>query len=128
MSIPQPVTHSLNILDISHQQDLASLTVVFSEMKHVKSIFRYVRNLSPGKKVSLTIPPMLTERYSSLLTQAYYSRNGNVRHKTVIKFLDNSLALYAKPCNASSWQLVPANYDAPPLDHAMVPQDVNSEN
>ena len=103
MSIPYPINQGLDISNIEclHQDEPEKITVRFSDIRHVKTIFRFVKNLAPGQKVSITIPPVLSAKYDELQTHAYHLRNGNIRHKTVIKYLGNSIALYAKSPNSS---------------------------
>ena len=125
MSIPHPITQELDICNISclHQDVPEKITVSFSNISHVKTIFRFVRNLAPGQKVSITIPSVLSAKHDDLQTQAYHLRNGNIRHKTVIKYLGNSIALYARSPNSSNWQLVP-----PDRPHLLLTSETASEN
>ena len=109
MGMPLPIIHQIGPCKILYQPEInpGQVTVEFSTLKHVKTIFKFVKNLSPGKKVSPLIPPVLSAKYDDLQSQAYHVRNGKIRHKTVIKYHGNTLVLYAKPTNSGSWQLVP---------------------
>ena len=128
MAIPPPIIQSLDIMNIKHKHDQVGITVQFCNVKNVKTIFRYVKNLSCGLKVSPVIPAFLSEQYDRLQTQAYYLRNGLTRHQTVIKFLGNTLALYARAGHDCAWQLVPDEPDDPPVHQLPVPQVNVSEN
>ena len=108
VDIPTHVNLKMATSSILYQQEIDpdKISVEFSDIESVKTIFRYVKNLSPGQKVSNFIPTVLNDKYMCLQSQAYQIRNGNIRHKTVIKYHGNTLALYAKPMNIGSWQLV----------------------
>ena len=117
--MPLQVIQRLDLSNIQYHEEAnpVGISVQFSDLKHVKTVFRYVRNLPHGQKVSPMIPAVLSGKYRSLLSQAYYIRNGNISHQTVIKFLGNTLALYAKPTGAFTWQLVPDEYAVPSHHH-----------
>ena len=108
MNIPGSTISRMVISNIRHKEeiDFDMILVEFSTMSPVNTIFKYVRNLAPGQKVSIFIPPVLLSRHDDLVNLAYPLRNGPVRHKTVVKYLGNSLALYARKDNARNWQLV----------------------
>ena len=112
MAMPLPIISQIVPCNILYQHGFNSgqLTVEFPSLKHVQTIFKYVKNLSPGQKVSPLIPPVLSAKYDDLQARAYHIRNGKIRHKTVIKYHGTTLALYAKPSNSGCWQLVPENY------------------
>ena len=80
----------------------------------VNTIFRFVRNLAPEQKVSIVIPDILADKNEELKSQAFALRNGVPRHKTVIKFLGNTLALYSKKLNDRRWLLVTSPPQVPP--------------
>ena len=121
MYIPPPISSQVVVCNISHHQDMESskLIVELSNSDHVKTIFKYVRNLALYQQVSPFIPPVLGEKYSALRSQAYHIRNGRIRHKTVIKYCGLSLALYARPTNSNTWQLVPETIVEPALEPMM---------
>ena len=85
---------------------LNTISVEFSNMRSVSTIFKHVQNLLPGQKVSIFIPPVLDARYEELKTQSFHLRNGRMRNQTVIKYSGNNLALYTRPANTTDWQLV----------------------
>ena len=126
MYIPHPIIQELDISHILclHQDEPEKITVRFSDIRHVKTIFRFVKNLASGEKVYITIPSVLSAKYDDLQTQTYHLRNGNIRQKTVIKYLGNSIAHYAKSPNSSNWQLVPP--DRPHL--SLLTSETTSEN
>ena len=105
MIIPDPVIQSLVIAKIWYQLD--RLTVEFTDIKQVKTVFKYVKNLPHGFQVSPFIPGVLSELYSQLQDQAYHIRNGAIHHKTVIKYVGNTLALFVRPVNTSIWKPAP---------------------
>jgi hypothetical protein len=108
MSIPTSTISRMEIRNILHHQeiDFQTVTVEFSNMCPVNTIFKYVKNLSPEQKVSIFIPDVLSYKHENLKSQSYQLRNGPVKYKTVIKYVGNDVALYAKkPCDRS-WTLV----------------------
>jgi hypothetical protein len=110
MSIPPSAISKMNISQIWQKEEADTLTVKFSSMDPVNTIFRYVKNLPPGEKVSISIPPVLQEKHRALQTQAFHLRNGKIRHKTVIKYMGNKLVLHVKRSDSRRW------YPAPQLD------------
>ena len=106
MKIPSHIISDITWLEISHKPENSEITVLFPTKQTVKTIFRHVKNLSPGEKVSSQIPPILASRYNYLKNKAYLLRNGETRHKTVIRYLGNSLELYVRPPNSNTWKLV----------------------
>ena len=106
----------MSISDIwfSDEKDDA-VSVKFSNISSVNTIFKYVRNLSHGQKVSINVPPVLSDRYKHLESQAYHIRNGEVRQSTVIKYSGNDLVLLAKMPDSKIWKTVP---DKPPADQS----------
>ena len=106
LAIPTSVASKLTCLDISYLPEKSEITAVFATHEHVKNIFKHVKNLSPGEKISPCIPPVLYSRYKQLRHEAYNLRNGSIPHKTVIRYQGNSLALYAKPTQSQTWQQV----------------------
>jgi hypothetical protein len=115
MSIPTSTISRMKIINISHGQeiDFQTITVEFSNMCPVNTIFKHVKNLAVEQKVSIFIPDVLAPSHEELKHQAYQLRNdSSTKHKTVIKYLGNSLALYAKKPSDRRWLLV----KTPPMD------------
>jgi hypothetical protein len=59
MSIPPSVISKMNISQIWHIEEtyFDKISVTFSNMDSVNTIFKYVKNLSPGQQVSISITP-----------------------------------------------------------------------
>ena len=76
MMIPDPVIQCLAIAKTWYEHD--RLTVEFTDIKHVKTVFKYVKNLPHGFQVSPFIPGVLSELYNQLQDQAYHIRNGRL--------------------------------------------------
>ena len=106
MVIPPKTLSEITWLDISHRPENCEITVLFTNQQTVKTIFRHVKNLPPGERVSINVPPALASRYKYLRSKAFLLRNGETRQKTVIKYHGASLALYARPCMSAAWTLV----------------------
>ena len=128
---------------VSHHHEGSTMSVVFSKLDDVKTIYRFVRNLPTGVRVSNYIPPCLANKNKFLKNRAYHLRNGETPHRTVIGYQGNTLELFAKKVGAAEWQKVrtsfgesrplfsSANLVAPPhlvLDKLYsVPGEANSE-
>ena len=121
MNIPTQTISRMMIKTISHYQeiDFQRVTVEFTNICPVNTIFKYVKNLSPEQKVSLYIPPVLEPRHEELKNYSYHLRNSEPRHKTVIKFLGYDLALYSKKPSQRNWLHVtnPSLYPVRPSEH-----------
>ena len=142
MGIP-PVTVSkmeISKIWLHEETNFGRISVEFLTLRSVRTIFKYVRNLSPGQKVKIFIPPVLAVKHEQLKSQAFHLRNGETRCKTVIKFSGNDLALYTRMTNTTSWQLVHQDHPThaqpetsslePPLFplHPDVPNNPQSKN
>ena len=126
MAMPLPIISQITPCSILYQHRINSgqVSVEFPTLKHVKTVFKYVKNLSPGQKVSPLIPPVLSAKYDELQARAYHIRNGKIRHKTVIKYNGTTLAHYAEPSNSDSWQPVPEQSHPLLSQHDIVSKDV----
>ena len=133
MNIPTSIIARMEIKKISHNEEIefSEARVEFSNMCPVNTVFKYVRNLPSGHKVSIFVPPILEGKYSDLLYGSYYLRNGSPKHKCVIKYLGNDLVLSAKTLdNNSRWSLVtdPTQHAKPPKkDTLKRPRDVEAD-
>ena len=103
MAMPSSAIPNLQDCDISPHPNSDKITVTFPTSVEVKTIFRYVRNLSPGQKVSLHIPPNLVSSYSDLQNRAYKLRHDEIPKKTVIRYWGDSLALFARQPGDIRW-------------------------
>jgi hypothetical protein len=117
MNIPHPTIAKMEIKSITHAQeiDFKTVTVEFANMCPVNTIFRYVKNLAPEQQVFISIPTPLEPRYNVLHNHAYQLRNGQPMYRTVIKFIGNDLALYAKKLSEKNWQIVTTQPNPTPL-------------
>ena len=80
--------------------------LTFTNMCPINTIFQFVKNLAPQQKVSLCIPDVLHPKHTELTNLSFHLRNGELKHKAVIKFLGNDFVLYAKKPNERNWFLV----------------------
>ena len=125
LSIPPHIIFNMAPpLSIHHNPYKNVITVVFSNLEPVRTVFSHVKNLPPTCKVSLSIPHSLRSSYQHLKSKAYHLRNGTPRQKTVIKYQGNCLALFARPVKPdnSSWQLVspaPSDVSRAALPHGL---------
>ena len=108
---------------IIHNPMNHEITVTFYSLENVKTVFSHVKNLPSNCRISLFIPPALSDLHNHLRARAYHLRNGETQHKTVIRYQGNSLALYAKPALPanSAWQIVPSV--SPCIKAATLPTD-----
>ena len=108
LAIPEP-TISKMCQPVSYEQEADRMTVVFSAYNDVKTIYRFVRNLPTGVRVSNYIHPCLDRLHKYLQNKAYHLRKLETPHKTVIKYVGKSLGLFAKPPGCNRWNQVPCN-------------------
>ena len=123
-----PTTVSKMVISKIWQHEVTYLNMIsveFSNMRSVSTIFKHVKNLLPGQKVSIFIPPVLDARYEELKTQSFHLRNGGMRNQTVIKYSGNNLALYTRIANTTDWELV---NPAPPPHIDRVPHTPKAPN
>ena len=116
MKIPPSTISKMMINKIWASQDLEfqQISVEFSSICPVNTIFRFVKNLAPHQRVSIFIPPALQPHYEELKNIAYHLRNSEPRHKTVIKYYGYNLALYSKVPGDRNWRHVPTPLAASP--------------
>ena len=98
----------MEIKNISHGQhiDFETVTVEFSSMCSVTTVFKYVKNLAAEQKVSIVIPQALEQKNEDLREWSFLMRTEEPKHKTVIKYIGNNLVMYAKKVSGGSWFLV----------------------
>ena len=108
MNIPAAVIRKLEIKQVDHGHDIDfdTVTASFSSISSVNTIFKYVKNLEPEQRVSIAVPPVLEPKYEEFKSWSFHLRNVEPKHKTVIKYMGNDLALYAKRVGGRSWFLV----------------------
>ena len=92
-----------------------TLYAEFQNFSCSELIQQYVTNLLPGKQVSMYVPHSLQPRLKAIGNIAHSYRNGEVKHKTKIKYGTSDFVLLVKP----RYQNVPWTYislaDLPPL-------------
>ena len=78
MNIPTSTTSRMDIKQISHNQeiDFQEVSVEFFNICPVNTIFRYVKNLTPGQKVSHVIPEVLRPKHDELTNFSFHMHNG----------------------------------------------------
>jgi hypothetical protein len=93
----------------------STLYAEFPDITSADLIHQYVRNLLPGKTVTIYVPHSLHPRFSAICDIAHEYRNGAIKHKTKIKYGASDFVLIVKPKNSNSpWSHVPLNL--PPLE------------
>ena len=95
----------------------STLYAEFPDSTSADLVHQYVRNLLPGKTMSIYVPHSLHPRYSAICDIAHEYRNGTLKHKTKIKYGSSDFVLIVKPKNssASPWSYVPLT-GLPPLE------------
>ena len=101
------ITEITRGITLNYDHETSKLTAEFSSYRSSKLIFKYVKNLTPGLKISPLIPPSLAELHCRLKSQAYYLRHCETPCKTVIKYHHDNLALFVKPNNSTIWKPAP---------------------
>ena len=93
----------------------STLYAEFPDNASADLIHQYVRNLLPGKNVSIYVPHSLHPRYSAIGDLAHEYRNGTIKHKTKIRYGASDFVLMVKPKNSNTpWSYVPLD-GLPPL-------------
>ena len=114
MKIPRTTTDQIVIMKVSppERQPIGWTTLYaeFQDSSITDLINQYVRNLQPGKNLSIYVPDSLIPRYHAVRDIAHGYRNGSVKHKTKIKYGASDFVLLVRPKD----QNVPWSY--PSLD------------
>jgi hypothetical protein len=93
----------------------STLYAEFPDTASADLIHQYVRNLLPGKNVSIYVPHSLHPRYSAIGDLSHEYRNGTIKHKTKIRYGASDFVLMVKPKNSNTpWSYVPLD-GLPPL-------------
>ena len=119
MKVPESVTNNLHIVKVfppaSQPTGWNTLFAEFSSSSETELLNQYVRNLLPGKNMSIYVPNSLLPRYYAVRNLDFSYRNGPVKHKTKIKYGASDFVLLVKPRH----QNVPWSYASleslPPL-------------
>ena len=108
MNIPVAIIKKIEIKEVAHgvEIDFDTVTVQFSSISSVNTIFKYVKNLAPDQKVSIAVPTVLETKYEEFKSWSFHMRNVEPKHKTVIKYMGNDLVMYAKRIDDPRWFLV----------------------
>ena len=121
MKVPKSITDNLVIRRVfppakPSPSGWSTLYAEFQDIASAELIQQYVSNLLPGKTVSIYVPRSLHPRYSAIENMAFEYRNGEIKHKTKIRYGTNDFVLVVKPKNTNCpWSYVPLN-TLPPLE------------
>ena len=121
MKVPRSITDNLVIRRVfpPAKPSSAGWSTLYAEFQDIASaelIQQYVRNLLHGKTVSIYVPHSLHPRYSAIGNIAHEYRNGEIKHKTKIKYGTSDFVLVIKPKNSNTpWSYVSLN-TLPPLE------------
>ena len=121
MKVPKSVTDNLVLRSVfppakPSPEGWSTLYTEFQDISSAELIQQYVRNLLPGKTVSIYVPHSLHPRYSAIGNIAHEYRNGEIKHKTKIKYGTTDIVLVVKPKNSNTpWSYVSLN-TLPPLE------------
>ena len=101
MKVPKSFTDQLITKRIfppsRHPTDWKTLYVEFEDTSITDLIKQYVTNLLPGKSVSIYVPHSLFPRFSAVRDIEHSYRNGDIKHKTKVKYGPADFALLVKP-------------------------------
>ena len=120
MKVPRSVTDTIVIKRIfppaKQPTGWTTLYAEFHEASTADLLNQYVRNLLPGKSVSIYVPHSLFPRYSAVRDIEHSYRNGVIKHKTKIKYGPSDFVLLVKPRESNSpWSFIPLD-SLPPLE------------
>ena len=119
MKVPKSVTENLVIRRIfppaKQPSGWKTLYAEFQDSSTADLINQYVTNLLPGKSVSIYVPHSLFPRFNAIRDIEHSFRNGEIKHKTKVKYGSTDFVLLVKPRGSSSpWSYVPLT-SLPPL-------------
>ena len=119
MKVPESVTNNLHIVKVfppaTQPTGWNTLFAEFSSSSETDLINQYVRNLLPGKNMSIFVPNSLLPRYYAVRNLDFSYRNGSVKHKTKIKYGASDFVLLVKPRDRNvPWSYAPLE-SLPPL-------------
>ena len=120
MKVPRSVADQLVLLRVfppakPSSEGWSTLYAEFPDISSAELVQQYVRNLLPGKTVSIYVPHTLHPRYSAISDIAHGYRNGDIKHKTRIKYGSSDFVLIVKPKNSNSpWTYISLDI-LPPL-------------
>ena len=119
MKVPSSVIATINIVNVfppaKNPGNWKTLYAEFEDSTTTDLINQYVRNLLPGKSVSIYVPHSLFPRYAAIRDIEHTYRNGDIKHKTRIKYGTSDFVLLIKPRDMNrSWSYVSLS-SLPPL-------------
>ena len=111
MNVPRNVSDSLKIVrTFTPAKQVHGWTTLYAEFydtNAVDLINQYVINLQPGKSVNMYVPHSLYPRFRSINTIAHSYRNGDIKHKTKVRYGISDFVLLVKPrLSNSRWSYV----------------------
>ena len=120
MKVPTTITNSLTIRRVfppaKQTSGFKTLYAEFQDTSCTDLINQYVTNLRPGISVSIYVPHSLFPRFSTIRDIEHSYRNGDIKHKTRIKYGTSDFVLLVKPRNSlTPWTYVPLTKSLPPL-------------
>ena len=120
MKVPTAFTDQLSIKRVFPPARQSSgwkiLYAEFQDSSCTDVINQYVTNLQPGRSVNIYVPHSLFPRFSSIRDIEHSYRNGDIKHKTRIKYGVSDFVLLVKPRNTQvPWTYVPLTSILPPL-------------
>ena len=119
MNIPKNIAESLPIIKTftpaRRPNDWTTLYAEFRDTSIVDLINQYLVNLKPGKSVNIYVPHSLYPRFSSINRLAHEYRNGDLKHKTKVRYGVSDFVLLIKPETNSRWTYASLSH-LPPLE------------
>ena len=130
MKISKAVADSLEIArtftPAKQSDDWTTLYAEFTNISSVELINQYVTRLKPGKSVSIYVPHSLYPRFQSINSIAHSYRNGEVKHKTKVRYGTSDFVLLIKRTDGvSRWTYAPLNH-LPPLELSLFDGNLSS--
>ena len=119
MKVPTAILDTINIVRVfPPARDPTGWKTLYAEFQDSTTadlINQYVRNLVPGRTVSIYVSHSLFPRYAAIRDIEHSYRNGDIKHKTRIKYGTSDFVLLIKPRDTNqSWSYVSLS-SLPPL-------------
>ena len=130
MKVPGSVLDTITIVNVfppaKTPTNWKTLYAEFQDSITTDLINQYVRNLRPGRSVSIYVPHSLFPRYAAIRDIEHSYRNGDIKHKTRVKYGTSDFVLLIKPRDTNtSWSYVSLS-SLPPLQLSLFEGNLSS--
>ena len=120
MNIPRHISEALSIVKtFTPARNPSGWTTLYAEFKDTSAvdlINQYVINLKHGNSVNLYVPHSLYPRFRTINSLAHAYCNGDIKHKTKVRYGTTDFVLLIKPLASNSRWTYASLSHLPPLE------------